>query len=106
VRRITPDPHDERTGLPPEGTAPGTGENTDTDTGQHGSTGTSTGAGVHAAVLEWTSPGGLVHRTAPEHTLACTAPERRSTPATGRPPGDPPPAGRPDHAAPDDPPPF
>ncbi|MEX5261062.1 hypothetical protein [Kocuria sp. CPCC 205263] len=51
------------------------------------------GTAGHAAVLEWTSPGGLVHRTAPEHTVADTAPDRRSAPATGRPPGNPPPVG-------------
>ncbi|MFW3384950.1 UNVERIFIED_CONTAM: DUF222 domain-containing protein [Kocuria sp. CPCC 205274] len=105
VRRITPGPHD--------GTAPGT------DGSPPGGT---TG---HAAVLEWTSPGGLVHRTAPEHTaarpepehtVAGTAPDRRSAPATGRPPGNPPPVGpaagpppgdlRLDDLPPDDPPPF
>lgn len=114
VRRITPGPHD--------GTAPGT------DGGPPG------GTAGHAAVLEWTSPGGLVHRTAPEHTaarlepehtaarpepehtVAGTAPGRRSAPATGRPPGNPPPVGpaadpppgglRLDDLPPDDPPPF
>ena len=96
VRRITPGPHD--------GTAPGT------DGSPPGGT---TG---HAAVLEWTSPGGLVHRTAPEHTAVGTAPDRRSAPATGRPPGNPPPVGpaagpppgdlRRDDLPPDDPPPF
>ena len=109
VRRITPGPHD--------GTAPGT------DGSPPG--GTAGGAAGHAAVLEWTSPGGLVHRTAPEHTAARpepehtaagTAPDCRSAPATGRPPGNPPPVGpaadpppgglRLDDLPPDDPPPF
>ncbi|TDL46678.1 HNH endonuclease signature motif containing protein [Kocuria rosea] len=109
VRRITPGPHD--------GTAPGA------DGSPPG--GAAGGTAGHAAVLEWTSPGGLVHRTAPEHTAARTAPEhtvagtapdRRSAPATGRPPGnppfvgpaaDPPPDGlRPDDLPPGDPPPF
>jgi hypothetical protein len=84
VRRITPGPQ--------EGTAPGT------DGSPPG------GTAGHAAVLEWTSPGGLVHRTAPEHTVAGTAPDRRSTPATGRPPGNPPPVGPATDDPPDDPP--
>lgn len=55
-----------------------------------------------AAVLEWTSPGGLVHRPAPEHVAGrCAGADRRRTPTTGRPTGDPPPVG-----PADDPPPF
>lgn len=95
MRRITPGPR--------EGTAPGT------DGSPPG------GTAGHAAVLEWTSPGGLVHRSAPEHPVAGIAPDRRSAPATGRPPGTPPPVGpvadpppddlRLDDLPPDDPPP-
>ncbi|MFE7630209.1 DUF222 domain-containing protein [Kocuria sp. NPDC057446] len=67
---------------------------------------------AHSAALEWTSPGGLVHRSVPEHVSGrCGPAGRRSTPTTGRPPGDPPPVGPaagspPDDLPPDDSPPF
>lgn len=56
-----------------------------------------------AAVLEWTSPGGLVHRSVPEHAGGrCAVANRRSTPVAipssggdplSGPAGDPPPSG-------------
>ena len=62
VRRVPAGPGDGRPGAPPE----------------------------HAAVLEWTSPGGLVHRTVPEHARP-TPGDHRSPPAIGHPANDPPP---------------
>ncbi|MFI7743066.1 HNH endonuclease signature motif containing protein [Kocuria rhizosphaericola] len=64
-----------------------------------------------AAVLEWTSPGGLVHRPVPEHVGGWGAfADRRPPPAVGRPAGDPPPLDLVGSAPPggpvDDPPPF
>ncbi|MEX5295752.1 DUF222 domain-containing protein [Kocuria sp. CPCC 205268] len=63
-----------------------------------GAAGTTAG---RAAVLEWTSPGGLVHRSVPEHASGrCTGADRRPPPV-GRP------AGHPSSPVPaDDPPPF
>ncbi|GAA1756597.1 HNH endonuclease signature motif containing protein [Kocuria aegyptia] len=44
------------------------------------------------AVLEWTSPGGLVHRPVPEHAGGrCTVVDRRGTPISARRSGGPPP---------------
>lgn len=45
----------------------------------------------HVAALEWTSPGGLVHRTAPEHVAdRGPAADRRPPPVVNRSTGDPP----------------